>query len=43
MDDMKNIISCEFNDDNGFWAVAYKDGYFLKIKCEEVDAKLRTM
>ena len=42
MDDMKNIIGCEFNDDNGCVEVAYKDGNFLKIKCEEVEAKLRT-
>lgn len=42
MDDMKYIIGCEFNDDNGCVEVAYKDGNFLKIKCEEVEAKLRT-
>ena len=42
MDDTKNIIGCEFNDDNGCVEVAYKDGNFLKIKCEEVEAKLRT-
>lgn len=42
MDDMKNIIGCEFNDDNGCVEVAYKDGNFLKIRCEEVEAKLRT-
>ena len=42
MDDMKNIIGCEFNDDNGCVEVAYKDGNFLKIKCEEVETKLHT-
>lgn len=42
MDDMKNIIGCEFNDDNGCVEVAYKDGNFLIIKCEEVEAKLQT-
>ena len=42
MDNMKNIIGCEFNDDNGCVEVAYKDSNFLKIKCEEVEAKLRT-
>ena len=42
MYDMKNIIGCEFNDDNGCVEVAYKDGNFLKIKCEEVETKLHT-
>lgn len=42
MEDMKNIIGYEFNDDNRGVEVAYKDGNFLIIKCEEVEAKLRT-
>jgi len=35
MNDMKNIISCEFNNDNGCEEVAYKDGNFLKLNVKK--------
>ena len=47
MDDMKdnridNIVECAYNIDNGYVEVWFTDGNMLRIKCEEVEAALRT-
>lgn len=47
MDDMKdnridNIVECAYNMDNGYVEVWFTDGNMLRIKCEEVEAALRT-
>lgn len=39
---MENIISCEYNIDNGCVEVRYKDGNLLRLNCEEVEEQLRT-
>lgn len=38
----ENIVSCEYNMDNGYVEVYYLDGNILQIKCEEIEADLRT-
>ena len=47
IDDMKdnqmdNIVECAYNMDNGYVEVWFIDGNMLRIKCEEVEAALRT-
>ncbi len=37
---MENIISCEYNMDNGYVEVYYSDGNILRLKCEEIEANL---
>jgi len=47
IDDMKdnqmhNIVECAYNMDNDYVEVWFTDGNMLRIKCEEVEAALRT-
>ena len=39
---MDNIVECAYNMDNGYVEVWFTDGNMLRIKCEEVEADLRT-
>ena len=39
---LDNIVECSYNMDNGYVEVWYVDGNMLRIKCEEVEAALRT-
>ena len=39
---MENIVDCAYNMDNGYVEVHYLDGNILQIKCEEIEAGLRT-
>ena len=39
---MDNIGECAYNMDNGYVEVWFTDGNMLRIKCEEVEAALRT-
>ena len=39
---MDNIVECAYNMDNGYVEVWFTDGNMLWIKCEEVEAALRT-
>lgn len=39
---VENIISCEYNMDNGYVEVYYSDGNILRLKCEEIEANLHT-
>ena len=39
---MDNIVECAYNMDNGYVEVWFTDGNILRIKCEEVEADLRT-
>ena len=39
---LDNIVECAYNMDNGYVEVWYVDGNMLRIKCEEVEAALRT-
>ena len=39
---MENIIGCEYNMDSGYVEVYYSDGNVLRLKCEEIEAGLRT-
>ena len=39
---MDNIAECAYNKDNGYVEVWFIDGNMLRIKCEEVEAALRT-
>ena len=39
---MENIIGCEYNMDSGYAEVSYSDGNVLRLKCEEIEAGLRT-
>lgn len=39
---MDNIVECAYNMDNGYVEVWFRDGNILRIKCEEVEAALRT-
>ena len=39
---MDNIVECVYNMDNGYVEVWFTDGNMLRIKCEEVEAALRT-
>lgn len=39
---MENIVGCEYNMDNGYVEVYYSDGNILQLKCEEIEAGLRT-
>ena len=39
---MENIIGCEYNMDNGYAEVYYSNGNVLRLKCEEIEASLRT-
>ena len=39
---MENIISCEYNMDNGYVEVYYSGGNILRLKCEEIEANLHT-
>lgn len=39
---MENIIGCEYNMDNSYVEVYYSDGNVLRLKCEEIQASLRT-
>ena len=39
---MDNIVECAYNMDNGYAEVWFTDGNMLRIKCEEVEAALRT-
>lgn len=36
-----NILKCEYNMDNGYVEVYYKDGNMLRLNCEEVESQLR--
>ena len=36
-----NILKCEYNMDNGYIEVYYKDGNILKMRCEDVESQLR--
>ena len=35
-----NILKFEYNMDNGYVEVYYKDGNILKMRCEEVESQL---
>ena len=37
---MGNILKCEYNWDNGYVEVFYKDGGLLRLKCEEIESQL---
>ena len=37
-----NIVECAYNMDNGYVEVWFTDGNMLRVKCEEVEAALRT-
>lgn len=39
---MENGAGCEYNMDNGYVEVYYLNGNILQIKCEEIEANLRT-
>lgn len=39
---MDNIVECANNMDNGYVEVWSTDGNMFRIKCEEVEAALRT-
>ena len=39
---MENIIDCEYNMDSGYVEAYYYDGNILRLKCEEIEASLRT-
>ena len=39
---MDNIVDCAYNMGNGYVEVWFTDGNMLRIKCEEVEAALRT-
>lgn len=39
---MDNIVEYAYNMDNGYVEVWFTDGNMLRIKCEEVEAVLRT-
>lgn len=39
---VENIISCEYNMNNGYVEVYYSDGNILRLKCEEIEANLHT-
>ena len=39
---MDNIVECAYNMNNGYGEVWFIDGNMLRIKCEEVEAALRT-
>lgn len=39
---MENVIGCEYNMNNGYVEVYYFDGNVLRLKCEEIEAGLRT-
>lgn len=39
---LDNIVECSYNMDNGHVEVWYVDGNMLRIKCEEIEAALRT-
>lgn len=39
---VENIMSCEYNMDNGYVEVYYSDGNILQLKCEEIEANLHT-
>lgn len=39
---MENVAGCEYNMDNGYVEVYYLDGNILQMKCEEIEANLRT-
>lgn len=39
---LDNILRCDYNMDNGYVEVRYVDGNMLRIKCDEVEAALRT-
>lgn len=39
---MDNIVECDYNMDNGYVEVWFTDRNMLRIKCEEVEAALRT-
>lgn len=39
---MDNIVECAYNMDNGYVEVWFTDGNMLRIKCEGVEAVLRT-
>lgn len=36
-----NILKFEYNMDNGYVEVYYKDGNILKMRCEDVESQLR--
>ena len=39
---MDNIVECAYNMGNGYVEVWFTDGNMLRIKCEDVEAALRT-
>ena len=39
---MENVLGCEYNIDNGYLEVLYKNGSILVLKCEDIEAELRT-
>ncbi len=39
---MENVVSCEYNMNNGYVEVYYSDGNSLRLKCEETEANLHT-
>lgn len=40
---VENILSCEYNMDNGYVEVYYVDGNILRLKCEKIEASLHTI
>lgn len=39
---MDNIVECVYNMDNGYVEVWFTDGNMFRLKCEEMEATLRT-
>ena len=39
---MENVVGCKYTMDNGYVEVYYSDGSVLRLKCEEIEASLRT-
>ena len=39
---VENIISCEYNIDNGYVETYYSDGNILRLECGEIEANLYT-
>ena len=42
MKNMENVLGCEYNVDNGYLEVLYKNGSILVLKCEDTEAELKT-
>lgn len=39
---VENVANCEYNMDNGYVEVYFKDGNILRISCEKVEINLNT-